>query len=350
LNAKVAIVTRTKNRPVMLTRALDSITGQKFTDFVLVVVNDSSEREPVDQLIESRGQALEGRVVVIHNDSPAGRWGAMDNAIAAVESDYVILHDDDDTWHPEFLEQTVRHLDTTPDDAAVGTRTELIFEEVRSHKIVELRRQLLATDLNTVSLLEMLKQNYVPPIALLLRRSVFAEIGSFDNTLPVLADWDFTLRLVSRFSVGFIDGKPLAYWHHRETSMGDEGNSVVADAQNHQRYNLRIRDKFLREGLQNGDNLGPMLLAAELFRELDTRATLARAEQSRVFDETRRLSADHLEVVHASIVTELSTLHHEIAGLRADVARMISLQETPPAKPRFSDRAVGRIRRVLGRR
>jgi hypothetical protein len=272
----------------------------------------------------------------------------MDTAIAAVETDYFILHDDDDTWHPEFLERTVRHLDATPDDFAVGTRTELIFEEVRDDSIVELRRQILAADLSTVSFLEMLKQNYVPPIALLLRRSVFAQIGTFDNSLPVLADWDFTLRLVSRFTVGFIDGEPLAYWHHREFSVGDEGNSVVADALNHQQYNLRIRDKFLRQSLENGENLGPMLLVAELFRELDTRATAARSEQSRVFESTHRLHHDHLEVVYASIVSELSTVHHEIFELRADVRRVLSILEQPP-RPSFGDRVMSRLRGVRKR-
>jgi glycosyltransferase involved in cell wall biosynthesis len=366
LNAKVAIVTRTKNRPHMLTRALDSILGQVFSDYMLIIVNDSAEREPVEQLIESRRQELDGRVMIIHNDSPQGRWGAMDTAIAAAETEFFILHDDDDSWHPEFLQQTVRHLEATPDDVAVGTRTELIFEEVRGETIVEVRRQMLATDLSTVSLVEMLKQNYVPPIALLLRRSVFAEIGTFDNSLPVLADWDFTLRLVSRFNVGFLDGEPLAYWHHRESSTGDEGNSVVADALNHQQYNLRIRDKFLRQSLQNGENLGPMLLVAELFRELDTRATAARSEQSRVFESSRRLNADHIEVVHASIVTEFSTLHHKISSqndeiatlnhqistldhriseVHADVVRMIDLQQAPS----FAARVIRRLRRIRTR-
>jgi glycosyltransferase involved in cell wall biosynthesis len=324
----------------MLERALRSIVGQTFEDFVLVIVNDSPVREPVEAMLHTFADRLGDRVIVIHNDKPEGRWGAMDAAIAAVQSDYFILHDDDDSWHPTFLDRTVAHLDAYPNDAAVATRTELVFEEVGNGTITELRRQILAAGLNTVSFLEMLKQNYVPPIALLVRRSVFAEVGTFDNTLPVLADWDFTLRLISRHTVGFIDGEPLAYWHHREASTGDEGNSVVSDAVNHQRYNLRIRDSYLRDSVAGSNDLGPLLLSAELFRQLDTKATEARAEQSRVIHEADRAHVAHLEVIHASIITELAKLHGDVQKLSEELSLVRSeVSELPlPLHHRIAER------------
>lgn len=199
----------------------------------------------------------------------------------------------------------------------------------------------MATGLNTVSFLETLKQNYVPPIALLIRRSVFAEIGTFDNTLPVLADWDFTLRLISRHTVGFIDGEPLAYWHHRESSIGDEGNSVVADAINHQRFNLRIRDTYLRDSVAATKDLGPLLLSAELFRQLDTKATEARGEQSRVIHDANRAASQHLEVVHASIVTELAKLRSEVEHLSEELSHVRSEVATVPLGRRIANRFAG---------
>lgn len=306
----------------MLERALGSIVGQTLQDFILVIVNDSAEREPVDELVRTVGGDIADRVIVVHNESPQGRWGAMDAAIAAADSDYFILHDDDDTWHPRFLEETVRHLDTHPEDSAVAVRTELIFEEVADGSISEVSRQILASGLNTVSFLEILKQNYIPPIALLIRRSVFAAVGAFDRSLPVLADWDFTLRLVSRYTVGFIDGEPLAYWHHRETSTGDEGNSIVADAINHQRYNLRIRDRYLRESITAGYELGPLLLTGELFRQLDTKATDARGEQSRVIHLANEAHTEHIEVVHASLLSELDKARRDVESLTESVSLM----------------------------
>jgi glycosyltransferase involved in cell wall biosynthesis len=332
----------------MLERALRSIAGQTFEDFVLVVVNDSSSRGPVDDMLLSFDEDLRDRVVVLHNDKPEGRWGAMDRAIGAVESDYFILHDDDDSWHPSFLERTVSYLDGHPEDAAVAARTELIFERVDGDTITELRRQVLATGLNTVSFVETLKQNYVPPIALLIRRSVFTEIGTFDNTLPVLADWDFTLRLISRYTVGFVDGEPLAYWHHRESSIGDEGNSVVADAINHQRFNLRIRDSYLRDSVTEPKDLGPLLLSAELFRQLDTKATEARGEQSRVIHDANKAASQHLEVVHASIVTELAKLRFEVEQMTQELAHVRSEVATVPLRRRIASRFAGFTR--AGRR
>jgi glycosyltransferase involved in cell wall biosynthesis len=332
----------------MLERALRSIAGQTFEDFVLVVVNDSSSRGPVDDMLLSFDEDLRDRVVVLHNDKPEGRWGAMDRAIGAVESDYFILHDDDDSWHPSFLERTVSYLDGHPEDAAVAARTELIFERVDGDTITELRRQVLATGLNTVSFVETLKQNYVPPIALLIRRSVFTEIGTFDNTLPVLADWDFTLRLISRYTVGFVDGEPLAYWHHRESSIGDDAVALVADAINHQRFNLRIRDSYLRDSVTEPKDLGPLLLSAELFRQLDTKATEARGEQSRVIHDANKAASQHLEVVHASIVTELAKLRFEVEQMTQELAHVRSEVATVPLRRRIASRFAGFTR--AGRR
>jgi glycosyltransferase involved in cell wall biosynthesis len=330
MNAKVAIVTRTKNRPVLLRRALSSILGQSMRDFSLIVVNDAPEREPVEKLIEEFSEQAAGRIVLIHNERAAGRWGAMNAGIDAAESEYFVLHDDDDAWHPDFLARTTEYLDSHPDDAAVGTRTDLVYETIEDGAVTELRRTKFATELTAVSLTETLKQNYVPPIALLLRRRVFDEIGRFDNTLPVLADWDFNLRLLSRYTVGFIDGESLAYWHHRESSTGDDGNSVIADAANHQRHNLLIRDKYLRQGIDSGSGLGSSLLAAELFRQLDRKADLAREESSRVAEAFRVSNADHLQSIHADILAELVRTSEKIDRLRDEVdeVRRVILEES----------------------
>ena len=69
--AKVAIITRTKNRPLLLERALNSVSSQTLKDFVWVIVNDGGDQEPVNQIVAS-GQN-DGLVVkCIHNQESLG--------------------------------------------------------------------------------------------------------------------------------------------------------------------------------------------------------------------------------------------------------------------------------------
>ena len=46
--ATVAVVIRTKNRPLFLARALDSVLAQTYEDWVGIVVNDVGDVRPVD--------------------------------------------------------------------------------------------------------------------------------------------------------------------------------------------------------------------------------------------------------------------------------------------------------------
>lgn len=49
---RVAVITRTKDRKILLRRALESVCGQTFQDFMWVVVNDGGNREEVDRIVE----------------------------------------------------------------------------------------------------------------------------------------------------------------------------------------------------------------------------------------------------------------------------------------------------------
>jgi glycosyltransferase involved in cell wall biosynthesis len=276
--AKVAIVTRTKNRPVLLRRALDSILAQTYRDYVVVVVNDAGERGPVDECVAAVADRAEGRIHVVHNEKSGGREAAMNTGLRNAESQYVVMHDDDDTWAPEFLARTVAHLDDS-EDGGVAVRTTVVYETVEGDTVTELRRETLASDMTDVTLFEMIRRNYVPPISLLYRRSVHETVGEYEVELPVLADWDFNLRMLRQFDVGFIDGVPLAFWHHREHATGDLGNSVIAAARDHTSFDRTIRNRYLRDQLRDNDTLGSLLYLTELLDRND-KLTLIRHDQN----------------------------------------------------------------------
>lgn len=269
MSPRVTVATRTKNRPILLARALASVAQQSFRDFELVIVNDAGELAPVERLAHETLDAAEVNYRIIDNPESRGREAAMNLGFEGSKADYLILHDDDDSWHPEFLARTVAYLDEHPEVGGVGTRTEVIFESIHEDEVREHSRQVLAEDLHEVTLRDMLRANYVPPIALLFRRDVYEEIGPFDGALPVLADWEFTIRLLAARPVGFLDGEPLAYWHHRRGATGDLGNSVVVAADDHTSYNERIRDDKLRDYLQGGSPAGEILYLADQFRRLE---------------------------------------------------------------------------------
>ena len=254
---------RTKNRPLFLTRALDSVLAQTYEDWVGIVVNDVGDHDSVDAAVAAVADRAHGRFHVVHNSVSRGREAAMNTGIHASSSTFVVIHDDDDSWAPTFLQETVGYLQEHK-VSGVATRTEVVYEHIEDGVIVIERRELLAADKHDLTLLDMIGRNYAPPISVLYRREIHDDIGDYDESLPVLADWDFMLRLLGRFDMGYIDGPPLAFWHHRPTSVGDEGNSSLAGREEHVRWDGLIRDRYLRADLDRQGGLGYLLYLSEV--------------------------------------------------------------------------------------
>ena len=264
----VAVVMRTRDRPLLLRRALADVCAQTFADWHLVVVDDGGDPAVVDDVV--RGHAgLAGRVTVLHNPEPRGMEAASNQGVRAMSSEFVAIHDDDDTWHPEFLARTVAHL-RGGEDVAVAVRTQIVWERIEGDRIEEVEREVFAPDIHSFALAQLLRTNRAVPISLLYRRSVHDEIGPFREDLPVVGDWEFNLRLAqSEHRVGFLDGEPLAFWHQRREAEGALANSVIAAAQEHRAADLRVREEALRAYVRRHGVGGLLYLTGYVQTEID---------------------------------------------------------------------------------
>ena len=324
MSPTVTIVVRTRNRPAMLTRALASIASQSFDDYEVVIVNDAGDEAEVREVVKKQKRAVRSKITIVTNEVSNGREAALESGLAVSHNRYYAVHDDDDSWHPHFLKKTVAYLDEHPEAGGVATRCEIVRERVRADgTCIEIEREVLSTDNYGLSLVDMMVENYTPPISQLIRREVADRVGHWDGSLQTQADWDFNLRLLAASPVGFIDGEPLAYWHHRDTMDASLGNSVVTDAYLHKWDNLHIRDRYLRAMLATEDpsspHLGQALLTAEYYRR--TREELLRVDSG---------MHSSLNLVHVNLLNTMKALHQEVHELREEVAALRQELEDKP--------------------
>ena len=324
MSPTVTIVVRTRNRPAMLTRALASIASQSFDDYEVVIVNDAGDEAEVREVVKKQKRAVRSKITIVTNEVSNGREAALESGLAVSHNRYYAVHDDDDSWHPHFLKKTVAYLDEHPEAGGVATRCEIVRERVRADgTCIEIEREVLSTDNYGLSLVDMMVENYTPPISQLIRREVADRVGHWDGSLQTQADWDFNLRLLAASPVGFIDGEPLAYWHHRDTMDASLGNSVVTDAYLHKWDNLHIRDRYLRAMLATEDpsspHLGQALLSAEYYRRM--REELLRVDSG---------MHSSLNLVHVNLLNTMKALHQEVHELRGEVAALRQELEDKP--------------------
>lgn len=248
-NGRVIIVTRTKNRPVLLARAFASMLSQTYTNWHLHLVNDGGEVGPVAELLDHYKEAFKNRFTVKHHSESLGMEAASNSALEGAMGEYLVIHDDDDAWHPSFLEEAVSFLGEENNHrfAAVATNCEVVYEEIVNDSVVELERMPWSFWKERVDLMDQLRTNNFPPICLLIRKAAFDRIGPYNAFLPVLGDWDYNLRLLLIGDIGTIN-KPLAYYHHRRSSNGSGtyGNSVTDGINRHLDYQVLYRNSMLR--------------------------------------------------------------------------------------------------------
>ena len=279
--ARVGIVLRTKNRPWFLARALADIAAQDYPHWHVQIVNDGGERAAVDAAVASLDVGRE-RISVTHHEVPRGRSAAANAGVRALETEFIVLHDDDDLWHPSFLSQSVEWLDTHRDDIGVVSRTEIVYEvQAEDGSFREVDRVPFWADLSEITYIDLIEVNRWVPIAYLYRRSLHDKVGLYDETIDAAEDWDLGLRTLVRHHVGFLDGEPLAYWMQRRDVDGELGNSMFVLADDHDRFDKQIRDAALREyAATHGSGL--ILYLSRLVR--DDLRTMIRDEVARELD------------------------------------------------------------------
>ena len=264
--ALATIAVRTKNRPRLFERAIDDVLAQTSSAWRLLVINDGGERTPVDAVIEARLARFPTPPEVIEGDHPIGRDALFALALEHTTGEYLAIHDDDDTWSPDFLERTSAWLHDHPDHGAVAVSTQVVLEEITDAGIVQLSRFPLEIPHDTLSLFDLILGNRIPPIGMLLRRRTAEEVGGFDDTLSVLGDWDLTRRLATRAPIGYLGGAPLAFWHQRPNGTGDAANSVHGDRQLHHQTDRLLRDRAIRDYI-SAHGTGELLYVSRLVDE-----------------------------------------------------------------------------------
>jgi glycosyltransferase involved in cell wall biosynthesis len=108
----VSIILPTYNRASFLPQALESILGQRYQDWELIIVDDGSTdetREVVSELIRGLPQPIQH----VHQEN-RGAYAARNAGLDLARGEHVAFFDSDDLWLPHHLESCVAGLEANP--------------------------------------------------------------------------------------------------------------------------------------------------------------------------------------------------------------------------------------------
>lgn len=297
--ARVTVITRTKDRPLLLGRCIRSVLGQTFRDWLHVIVNDGGNAGVLHGMVAEYESAYAGRVEIIDHATCLGMQHASNRGLEAAAGEFVAIHDDDDSWESDFMRACVQFLDeagAAGTAQGVVTHTTRVLEEFNARGGLDEISREDYFPAESIELFAAYADNPFAPIAFMYRRNVHEQIGLFDERFSVVGDWDFNLRFLARFDIGVIDRR-LANYHWRHRSGGTVYANTVTDALvTHARKSAELRNHYLREDLRAGRlGMGYLLNSARylrghshLLRELRSRGDQTIHEVQKVHGRLRR--------------------------------------------------------------
>lgn len=186
---KVTVIIPTRNRLESLKKSIESIRGQTYTDWELIVIDDGSEL-PVCPMATSLG---DDRIKCIRHNIAQGGGAARNTGIRAAAGDFIAFLDDDDEWVLEKLDIQMERFTDTPADvgfcfSAVTNiyddheETSYVLDGVHNHFTRALGNP----------------KGYLT-VTLVIKREIFEKIGLFDEALPSHQEADLIIRVSKHF-------------------------------------------------------------------------------------------------------------------------------------------------------
>jgi glycosyltransferase involved in cell wall biosynthesis len=263
----VSVVIPTWNRRDLVTRALTSVVAQSRPPEEILVIDDGS----TDGTAEAVLQAFAG--VRVLSQENRGVSAARNRGLREASGRWIAFLDSDDEWHPRKLARQLESLAGSPGALLCHTDEIWIRHGRRVNPGAKHRKQGGRIFERCLALCA------ISPSSALLHRSLFDDVGLFDETLPACEDYDLWLRITSRYPVLYVD-EPLV------VKTGGHGDQLSRRFWGMDRFRIQAIEKVLASGdLSQHDRKAA---EAMLARKIDIFAKGARkrgrAEEARAYE------------------------------------------------------------------
>lgn len=302
----VSIVVRTKDRPALLAEALASLAASRYRSLEIILVNDGgAPPEPP--------AGFPFPIVRVEHSTSRGRAAAANAGIAAARGEWVGFLDDDDRVEPEHV-ATLVSLARGAGARAVYADAAVVVHEPGDGGWREVERRLPYSRDFDLDLLRL--DNYIPFHTLLFERSLLAEIGPLDESLPFFEDWDLLIRAGERSPFLHLARVTCEYRHFRGSA-----HHALGERPRERADFLAVKARVLAK---QGAALAPEALARAIDR-LRAEAVLADTEAERRGRELAETVERTDREIHGLYrAAEEHTAH--IGRLYAEIERLIGIQ------------------------
>ncbi len=224
--SQVSVIIPTFNRAHTLPRAVDSVLKQRQRPEALIVIDDGSTDQTAQMIADEYPQ-----VAYIHQKNQ-GVSTARNKGIAMSNSDWLAFLDSDDEWLPGKLERQMTALSKQPEMKICHTDEIWIRDGKRVNPMKKHAKS------GGWIFEKCLPLCCVSPSSVVIHRSVFDDVGLFDESLPACEDYDLWLRIAARYPFLYFDEKLLVKYGGHEDQLSRKHWAM-------DRFRIRALEKIL---------------------------------------------------------------------------------------------------------
>lgn len=236
----VSIIMPTHERGWIIERAINSVLGQTYTNFELIIVDNNS----TDDTVEKIKQVSDDRIKLCI-ETRKGVSNARNCGLKSSKGKFIAYLDSDNTWAPEYLDTMVASMDEQVVLAYSGQNLLLVGRDM---KVVGRRTRNQPYD--PVALL---KRNYIDLNCVIHKKHILKEIGGFDASMAAREDWDLILRTVLTYplAIRHVDQIFSNYYHYLpEANANTNSNLSLPVSEQLNFYGIGAKDEERLEHLK----------------------------------------------------------------------------------------------------
>ncbi len=223
---KVSIIMPSYNRSEVILSAIHSVLRQKYKNYELIVVDDGST-DQTETLLKQEFEHLLGNKLHYYKIEKSGVSKARNFGLQKASGEYVAYLDTDNVWRPHFL-GTMLHLLQTSFSKCAYCALEV------ENEIDKMVFSLYEAPFNWSSLY---KKNHIDLNGFVHHKSIYQELGGFDEELTRLVDWDLILRFTEKY-------EPLPIPYIMVDYKVSANLKHVTTLENYEENRLRISAKY----------------------------------------------------------------------------------------------------------
>lgn len=244
----ISVIIPTFNRAAMLQRAIDSVLQQSLPPREIIVVDDGStdaSRELVTHIQQRNadtggGEACPQPRIHYLYQCNSGVSAARNRGIRHASGEWLAFLDSDDAWLPRKLETQAELIARHPGRRLCHTQEQWIRDGMRINQMKKHRKSGGAIFPLCLPLC------VISPSSVMIHRSLFDDVGLFDEKLPACEDYDLWLRICAHEEVLYVDTPLLLKY-------GGHGDQLSRSFWGMDRFRLQALQKILRDPGLQGD-------------------------------------------------------------------------------------------------